>query len=595
MPPSPNQIRPTSKAPAQKKARVDKAGASGAVGELQVAALVAAVDAVPEAAVAALTKAAPAPDKEPEVAAPEAAGTESPAALIDNNAAAPNGSAIDAEADGVADAESRLVVAVGTGGSAAVTGGSAAVAAGDSPPLLFSFALMLDLENSPGYVQKWAVAIKRYVDKTLPEFLNRHKEELQLESLVPTDVSMIQPLKIAPKTDIAALSSFREAMNYDNMIASFSRTSQYEAAGTIWMLDPIDEVVSGDNISAGQLECAMGQFSQSAFDISAVTAHMKRFSFDVPTPAFVDNSRVVQRVAPGETGVVLGRAVPMLAGRAVVLAWYAAVGEALGVSDATRVMKLYEAALSVPIRFRLCPDEDSRRMASLQFSETAFAVAGASGADVFWKFAEKVSGLSEVKAAIAVNMSNPKITAVLKKLGISFKGKVASETTAKALKSLAGFVSDDACRHAYALMEPFCPELREPTFLMRAAQLSATRGSAVENIQIARCNLVLLFDSLRVARLYCAGAAMLVGVELLHWRVHGLQLYVWLGGRILGKCSASYVGCVACTKLGCAVISPKTRSSMLPNFLGKRRKTLHLCTRSSRRGTSWTSCSTKLR
>ena len=230
MPRSPNPIRPTSKPPPT-KARADSAnqapqsqgGASGAAEELKVAALEAAV-AAPKAAVAA-PQAAPAPDKVPEVAAPEAAGTESPAALIDNNAAAPNGIATDAEADGVADAESQIV-AVGTGGSVAV-------AASGGPPQPFSFAMMLDLGNSQGYVQKWAVAIKKYVDKTLPEFLNQNQEELQLESMVPTNVSMIQPLKIAPPTSIAALSSFREAMNYDNLIASFSRTAQYEAAGTI--------------------------------------------------------------------------------------------------------------------------------------------------------------------------------------------------------------------------------------------------------------------------------------------------------------------------------------------------------------------------
>jgi hypothetical protein len=380
---------------------------------------------------------------------------------------------------------------------------------------------MLDFGGSlsaQGYVEKWAVAAKRYVDKALPEFLNQHKDELGLTRTVPTNVSMIRSLEIAEPTDITALSSFREVINYDRLVASFSRTAQYEAAGTIWMLDPIDESASGDAISASQLESAMAMFSQSAFERSSMTLQQKRYSFDVPTPAFVSNSAVVQRVAPGQTAVILGHTVPMLAGRAVVIAWYAAVVEALGVSDAIRVMKLYEAALSVPIRFRLCPDEDARRLASLQYSEAAFAVAASSGADVFWKFAEKVCGLSEVKAAIAANVSLPKITAALQKLGITFKGKPASETTAKTLKSLAAFITDDACRTAYALMEPFCPELREPTLLMRAAQLSAARGSAVAYLHDdAISNLVLVFDSLRVARLYCVGAARLGG-RILLWQ-----------------------------------------------------------------------------
>ena len=43
----------------------------------------------------------------------------------------------------------------------------------------------------------------------------------------------------------------------------------------------------------------------------------------------------------------------MFAGRAIVIAWHGAVGDALQRGDEERVFRLFEAALSVPIRMRL--------------------------------------------------------------------------------------------------------------------------------------------------------------------------------------------------------------------------------------------------
>ena len=52
------------------------------------------------------------------------------------------------------------------------------------------------------------------------------------------------------------------------------------------------------------------------------------------------------------------------------------MAEALQTGDDERAMKLFEAALSVPIRLRLMPDFESCQLASLSFQESTF-VAGA--------------------------------------------------------------------------------------------------------------------------------------------------------------------------------------------------------------------------
>ena len=157
-------------------------------------------------------------------------------------------------------------------------------------------------------------------------------------------------------------------------------------------------------------------------------------------------------------------------------------------------MKLLEAALSVPIRMRLCPDADTCALSALLFSENAFASSAASGADSFWKFAERVGQLSAYQDG---QLPVSKLMMVLRGYGSTFEGKTVSEANAKVLKSLAPYVVDLACRLAFSLLELVCPELREATVLMRSAQLSAGKIGGVS----ARESIIFIFDCLRVARL----------------------------------------------------------------------------------------------
>ena len=87
------------------------------------------------------------------------------------------------------------------------------------------------------------------------------------------------------------------------------------------------------------------------------------------------------------------------AGRAIVIVWYGAMGEVLGAGNEDVVFRLFEAALSVPIRLRLCPDEDTCHVISLLFSENLYASSAAVGAESFWICCEKVGMLIGVRKA----------------------------------------------------------------------------------------------------------------------------------------------------------------------------------------------------
>ena len=359
---------------------------------------------------------------------------------------------------------------------------------------------MESLEHQEAYLKNWATTTKAYVDKKLVHFVKERPGCVPFD--VPNDLMLISPLAISSASG-EQLSAFREVMNYENLCMSFSKTGQYEAAGTVWMLDPAPQSGS-DSISVAQLEASMGLWSQDAFMMSSTEPLQRRFTFDVPLPADVVDVNVAQRKTPTGSSVLMAHPLPMLAGRALVIGWYEQVLRAIqafeaGDADAEiRVLKLFEAALSVPIRLRRTPSDDARRLMALAFSESMCLTSAASGADSFWKFAEQASQLSGFLHGIDENLSLPKLFAEIRKYGLTFKGKALLEASVKGLKSLTPFVPDAQCGAAYALMEAFCPELREPTLLMRIAQLVSGKSA---DFAAARASLVFIFDSLRVARL----------------------------------------------------------------------------------------------
>ena len=338
----------------------------------------------------------------------------------------------------------------------------------------------------------WVEETKGAVDANLLRFLRARQARIHFT--IPANVLDLEPLAITDEAAApgAMLAGFREVMRYSNLRSSFAKTRLYEAAGTIWMLDPACDP-GNDSISISQLESATHLWTEEAFRSSATQPKARRFSFDVPLPAKVVDSKVAQRKKKDEDTVVFAQPVPLLAGRAVVIAWYDAMSEALervskcgadheGVRDLEeRVFKLFEAALSVPIRLCLDPDPENSRLLSLKFSEQAYSMCGASGADSFWKFAQKVGGLNAFKKG--ATSSIPKALVALKPQGLLFKGKPLTEQSLKSLRALAPYVEDAKCSATFSMLECVSPEFRDTTLLFRLAQLISNRAASGQHPQ----------------------------------------------------------------------------------------------------------------
>ena len=134
---------------------------------------------------------------------------------------------------------------------------AAPAAASGAPPLApvapLCIMQLLETENASrqqGQLTEWVRQVKSHVDQSLHGFLEQRK--LELSFALPPKCSMIPPLAITDGASGANLASFREVMDYDHMVASFSRTKEYEAAGTAFMLDPVSGEI--DTVTVSQLE-----------------------------------------------------------------------------------------------------------------------------------------------------------------------------------------------------------------------------------------------------------------------------------------------------------------------------------------------------
>lgn len=259
---------------------------------------------------------------------------------------------------------------------------------------------MDSLRSQGEYMTTWASDMKSFVDKALLHYLKQDKAKDMISFKAPGTVLMIPTVAIGD-TGMPHLSSFREVMHHSNMMSSISRTGQYEAAGTVWMLDPVDNS-SSDVLTISQLDNAMRMWSPEAYAMSCNQASGQRWALRPLT------RHCCRKISQPLARPLMAKSLPMIAGRALVITWYSAMGDAGCACAPIRTVVVWPA--------------------SLKFSETMFATHAASGADSFWKFAERATTL------MTQNAPNTRLRAVMKGgYGWTFK-----------VKTLMAFVGDES-------------------------------------------------------------------------------------------------------------------------------------------------------
>ena len=229
-------------------------------------------------------------------------------------------------------------------------------------PLASSPPPTLDAQSVIGAAKAGSDAVKEHVERLVPYAQQELLAFLKLETGAhglkePKSLLDIVPQDIKTSGEI---SSFREAMRYDNMLLGFQKTGLYEAGGTLFMLDPLSAV--GDLTfqefvpSFDQFEAARAMWSEQAFAASYMIQNLRRFIFNVMLPCALPSEAVATK--EGDNAVRLSAPAPLIAGHASVFAWYEAMAASLASTNEQRVWKLYEAAASCPVRFRAMPSKD---------------------------------------------------------------------------------------------------------------------------------------------------------------------------------------------------------------------------------------------
>ena len=138
---------------------------------------------------------------------------------------------------------------------------SAAAGAPGPLPIAELLTTALTQAGRQDCVLTWAAKTKAYVDVNLVTFLKERSSKVSFP--VPSDVLCFPPLEIKTAASGAKLTSFREVMNHENLMVSFSQSSQYEAAGTVFMCDFVAEA-DLDPIRPWQLENGTMIWTESA-------------------------------------------------------------------------------------------------------------------------------------------------------------------------------------------------------------------------------------------------------------------------------------------------------------------------------------------
>ena len=145
---------------------------------------------------------------------------------------------------------------------------------------------------------------------------------------------------------------------------------------------------------------------------------------------------------------------PCLGSRAILAGWYSVVDEALRASDHNKVLKLFEAALCIPLRLRLAPTRVQVALGSITYAEDLYAVNG-TNSDAFVIFAEKAIAI--LPEGFLANNSAKIVVQRCIDIGISFHGSAIGDNIARALKNVAPFVNSADFQIACSAFE----EIRE--------------------------------------------------------------------------------------------------------------------------------------
>ena len=247
------------------------------------------------------------------------------------------------------------------------------------------------------------------------------------------------------------------------------------------------------DLTYGQLAAGRQVWSDSKFFRSSEDPEKRHYFIQGSTPSAV--SSLADIPAEKAVGFV---SLPCLGARGMIAGWYSTVDDALRDREKRKILKLYEAALSMPMRLRLGPSRVQVSLDSISYSEDLFA-AKTVVSDSFFDFAQKLIGVFPIEPAFG-GLSGKMMKDHADKLGIRYHGNKIGDTLVRGLQNLAPFVQNAQVQEAFKAFEDVSFALNDQTkisMLMHTTTKHFGRGKAAG---VAAC--VQLLKALRLSLLY---------------------------------------------------------------------------------------------
>ena len=166
-------------------------------------------------------------------------------------------------------------------------------------------------------------------------------------------------IKRNTKPAIGDMTTYKETWNVHNCITSMETTKKYEAAGSIFWFDFTGEATPTKQFGGQQLgiasephrsavEGAASIWDDSTYRASSQIEQHRRYTFPGVIPTACTQIEEAQRTTPGPNNepVPTFKNLPMLAGRACMLAWLEAVASCIQSeqpAEKVRLKRLFEA------------------------------------------------------------------------------------------------------------------------------------------------------------------------------------------------------------------------------------------------------------
>ena len=166
-------------------------------------------------------------------------------------------------------------------------------------------------------------------------------------------------IKRNTKSAIGDMTTYKETWNVDNCITSMETTKKYEAAGNLFWFDFLCEATPTKQFGGQQLgiasephrsavEGAASIWDDASYRSSALDDQHRRYTFPGVIPTACTQIEEARRTIPGPNNepVPTFKNLPMLAGRACMLAWLEAVASCIQSeqpAEKVRLKKLFEA------------------------------------------------------------------------------------------------------------------------------------------------------------------------------------------------------------------------------------------------------------